>query len=211
MQTVTQAAKERFQSIKATLVTGSVTIKKRPSRSLDHAKLYGCYLETYLRVQHSKTLPRSSRLVGKKKKTQYEKQVCAVYRFYAESETSRTPTRMFMIVVMYERGIHERGSLRWVDMGEVNVMIRNAQLAISMLGVDCKSLVFEKNIQTPDYTGRADIYDKQTATVIELKHVVSLQPWHFSQVLLYKQALSAKNAYLVNCSEGAVWRVEAEH
>ena len=179
----------------------------------DHARLYGAYLEMYLRLQMTGHLPRCSRLLASGAKTDGERQVRCMYRFRTRGKRNALlkPSRMFMKIVLYEqfKNIDPPQDLEWVDASVLRNMIENANQTFQVSAVSTNGLLFEHpfcNIRT-GIKGRADIYHQQSQTVIELKYVERVEHKHFAQVLLYKEALQAKYAWLFNCRDGGVYEV----
>lgn len=176
--------------------------------------LYGTYTGMWLQFKCTGQLPHMERITRscfkrkRSRKWHIVKQGIMQYRTLQKLRTHAEPTKEFMRIVFLKDNFFQLSNrYDWVDMNFLKSALRTLWQQIRLLPIDPKGLMFEVPVHGQNVSGYCDIYCKSTDTVIELKTCKFVKKEHFVQLNKYAQLLKAKQAYLINCVDGSVWKL----
>lgn len=214
MKSVTKHSIEQRNSTKcvAQLLTPmQMNFQNTPSHK---ACFYGNYTTLFLELKLSGSLPHMEalklRVRSLKHTCRYRmiKQAIHQYDTYKCLRNLLEPTRDFMRIVVVKDNIFDTtNSFDWVNIKFLRSCVRCLIHQLKFVDLYHKNVAFECPVQSTTLRGYADVYDRKTKTVIEIKTCRFLQKEHFVQAKAYQQLLGAKKCYLMNCVDGAIWKL----
>lgn len=186
--------------------------------SSNHA-LYGMYTGLFIEFKSSGKIPHmdllKTRIKPRKKQSRkwnIIRQAVQQYEVMVANVNDVQPTREFMrLVVVKDSKFDLSNEFQWVNIEFLKSAVKILYTQLKFLDIPLQTLQFEKPVETHSYTGFCDMYCPVTDTVIELKTCQFVKKEHFVQTMAYASILGSKNAILINCMDGGVWRIHGNH